>query len=72
MTGDLIGTDFVKTRSGTITRDVNGLVSVVSLAGGRTMNITRTGNYISSITDGIRTWTYARDVNNQISSWGVI
>jgi len=71
MTGDLIGTDFVKTRSGTITRDGDGNVSQVSLTGGRTLNITRTDGYISSITDGARIWNYTRNVNNQVTSWTV-
>lgn len=70
-TGDIIGTDFVKTRSGTITRDVNGNVSTVSLTGGRTLTISRTSEYISSMTDGARTWTYTRNLDNLITGWAV-
>lgn len=70
-TGDIIGTDFVKTRSGTITRDINGNISSIELIGGRTITISRTSEYISSVTDGVRTWNYSRDVNNQITGWTV-
>ena len=70
MTGDLIGTDFIATRSGTITRS-GGKISEVAKAGGRTIIITRTGDYISSITDGTRTWTFTRDGNNAITAWTV-
>ncbi len=71
VTGDLIGTDFIKTRSGTIIRDINGNIEEVQYSGGRTLSITRTGGYISSVTDGTRTWTYNRDINNQITDWSV-
>jgi hypothetical protein len=70
MTGDLIGTDFVRTRSGTITRS-GGYISTIALTGGRTLTIFRTSGYISSATDGTRTWTYTRDINNNIISWSV-
>ena len=70
-TGDIIGTDFIKTRSGTITRNISGEIEQVAYSGGRTLSITRTGGYISSITDGVRTWTYTRNGNNDIVSWTV-
>ena len=71
MTGDLRGTDFVSTRSGTITR-VGGYVSSVAKTGGRTITITRDGsNYISSVADGTNTWTFTRDGSNIITSWSV-
>lgn len=72
MTGDLIGTSFVSTRSGTITRDGDGLISSVALTGGRTLTLSRDVNdAISSITDGTRTWTITRDGDGLISSWAV-
>lgn len=72
ITGDLIGTDFVRTRDGTITRDGDGYVSSVALTGGRTLTVTRDGNnYISSITDAVRTWTFTRNASNQVTSWAV-
>jgi len=71
MTGDLYGTDFIHTRSGTITR-VGGFISSVAKIGGRTLTITRdVNNYISSVTDGTNTWTYTRDGDNIITSWAV-
>lgn len=66
--GDLIGADFVKTRSGNISRDSQG-ISQISLIGGRTLTITRANGFVYSITDGTRTWTISRDVNNNISGW---
>ncbi len=71
MTGDLVGTDFIRTRSGTITRDGDGNVSQVSFTGGRTLTYTRTNGYVTSATDGSRTWTYQRDGSNRITSWEV-
>jgi len=71
MGGDVIGTDFVRTRDGAITR-VSGYVSEVALTGGRTLTVTRNAsNFITSITDTIRTWTYTRDANDYIISWAV-
>lgn len=71
MTGDLVGTDFVKTRSGTITR-TGDYISSIEKTGGRTVTITRDGsNYITSATDGTRTWTFTRNGSNQITSWSV-
>lgn len=70
-TGDIIGTDFVKTRSGTVTRDINGNILSVALTGGRTINITRTAELISSVTDGARTWTYTRNLEDLITGWVV-
>lgn len=71
MSGDLVGTDFVRTRDGTITR-VAGLVSSVALTGGRTMTVNRDiNNRISSIFDGTRTWTFTRDINGYVTSWAV-
>lgn len=55
---------------GTITR-VSNLISSVLLSSGRNIVISRSGNYISSITDGVRTWTFTRNGSNQITSWTV-
>jgi len=72
MTGDLIGTDFVKNRSGIITRDGDGFIASVTKTGGRILTITRDANdYIASITDATRTWTFTRNGNNQITNWTV-
>jgi hypothetical protein len=72
MTGDLVGTDFVSTRSGTINR-TNNFVSSIIKTGGRTLTFVRNAqNFVISKTDGTRTWTYTRDVNNHILSWTVI
>lgn len=54
---------------GAITR-AGQYVSTVVLSGGRTLTIARVGNYISSITDGTKTWTFTR-TNNLVSSWAV-
>jgi hypothetical protein len=71
MSGDLIGTDFIKTRDGTITR-VGNLVSQVALVGGRTIAITRDVNdRISTVADGAHTWTYTRDINGFVTSWTI-
>ena len=69
---DIVGKDFVNTRSGSITRDIDGKITSISKTGGRTITINRDvdGN-ITSSTDGTRTWTYNRDINNQIESWTI-
>lgn len=70
MTGDLVGTDFIRTRSGAITR-VDGLISEVELTGGRTLTVTRDVNdRIESITDSTRTWDFTR-TDDRITSWSV-
>ncbi len=69
-TGDIIGTDFVKTLSGTITRTSN-LVSQIAKTGGRTLTITRDiNNRIITVGDGTRTFTFNR-TSNKITSWTV-
>jgi len=71
MSGDLIGTDFVKTRGGTVSR-TDGFISGVSLVGGRTLTINRDENgYVSSISDGTRVYSITRDENNSITGWSV-
>jgi YD repeat-containing protein len=55
-----------------ITRDVNGYIEEVEYAGGRTITVSRTGNFITSKTDGVNTWTYNRDGNNRIISVTVV
>lgn len=68
MTGDLRGTDFVSTRSFTVTRDGSGYLATIVKTGGRTVTITRNGsNYISSATDGTNTWTITRDGSNVLT-----
>jgi YD repeat-containing protein len=71
MTGDLIGTDFVKTRSGTVVRNPSGQITSVVKTGGRTVTFIRTGGLISSVSDGTRTWTFSRDGNDRITGWEV-
>jgi hypothetical protein len=70
LTVDLVGTDFIKTRSGSITR-ASGYVSEIAKTSGRTITVTRTDGYISSISDGTRTWTFTRNGDNQITDWSV-
>jgi len=71
-TADNRGTEFIGTRSGTITRDVNGRITIVAKTAGRTITITRDVNgYITSATDATNTWTFTRDINNIITSWAV-
>lgn len=71
LSGDVIGTDFVKTRNIAITR-TNGYISSIAKTGGRTLTISRNGdNYVSTINDGDRTFTIARDDDNYISSISV-
>lgn len=70
--GDIIGKSFVGTRSGVVSRDGEGLVSQIDLAGGRTLIISRDVNsQVQSVTDGTRTWTINRDVNGAVSDWVV-
>jgi hypothetical protein len=70
-TNPLVVSDIVQTLSGVITRTL-GKISSITKTGGRTINLTRDiYGYIASVNDGTRTWTYTRDVNNQIISWSV-
>ncbi len=72
MTGDLIGTDFVKTRDGTITYNADGYITQIALTDGRTIDITYDAdNYITIISDGTRAWTLTYNADNQIISWVV-
>jgi hypothetical protein len=72
MTGDLITTDVVLTRSGVVNRDSNGYITSVAKTGGRTITPTRDSNgFITSLTDGTRTWTLTRDADNLITAWTV-
>lgn len=59
---------FIRTADGTITR-VSNYISSIALSDGRTLTVTRTGGYISSITDGTYTWAFTRNAGNQIISW---
>jgi hypothetical protein len=71
-TEDAYSRDFVSVNSGAITRNVDGFVTQVAITGGRTITITRDGDgFIDSITDGLYTWTYTRNVDNEITSWSV-
>lgn len=71
ITGDLVGTDFIRNRDGIITR-VGDVISEIELVGGRTLTVTRdVDGYISSVADGTRTWTYTRNASNKITSWAV-
>jgi hypothetical protein len=65
-------TDLINRESLDITRDVNGYIEEVEYAGGRTITVSRTGNFITSKTDGVNTWTYNRDINNRIISVTVV
>jgi hypothetical protein len=70
-TGDQRASDFVSTRSGTITRDVNGYITSIAKTDGRTITLTRDAdNYITSAADGTNTWTFTR-VADIITSWSV-
>lgn len=72
LTNDLVGPDFVKTRSGSITRNGSGYITKVTKTGGRTLDVTRdVNNFITSVTDGVRTYTLTRNGSNQVISWTV-
>lgn len=72
VSGDLVGTDFIKTRSGTITRGIDGKISSVSLIGGRTLTINRgLSGKIESVYDGVRITTLSRDGEGKISGWTI-
>lgn len=59
------------TPNGTITRS-GSYISSVALSNGITFSITRdASNYISSITNGSKVWTYTRNGSNQITNWAV-
>lgn len=63
---------YQKIRDGVITRDLSGNLTKVELAAGRTIDVTRDlHGYIETVTDGVRTWTFTRDVDNRIISWVV-
>jgi YD repeat-containing protein len=70
-TEDVVGKNFIKTRSGTIARNLDGSVASVTLIGGRTIVIHRTEGVVSSITDGTRTWTLSRDGDGRVTGWAV-
>ena len=64
--------DIRKLLSGSIARDAEGRISSVTKTGGRTITISRNGDgTISGLSDGEKTWTISRDVNDRISSWAV-
>ena len=57
-------------KSGVVTRDGENLISQVDLGNGRTYTVVRdVNNFISQISDGVRTWLFTRDANNYIISW---
>ena len=62
--------DLRQVTGGEITRDVNGYISAI-IKPTRTLNITRTSSYISSVSDGSYTWTFTRNSSNYITSWSV-
>ena len=58
--------------SGSVTRDTNNKIVTFIRTGGLTFTPTRDGNgFISSITDGTKTWTITRNASNRIISWSV-
>jgi len=58
--------------SGTIMRNASNYITSIAKTGGRTITPTRDGNgYISSITDGTKTWTFTRNASNLITGWSV-
>jgi hypothetical protein len=63
--------EMILTRSGSITRDVDNYIATVVKTGGRTLTVTRASGYITSITDGTLTWTFTRNVDNEITAWSV-
>ena len=67
---DIIGKSFVSTRSGSVNR-TGGQIDSVELTGGRTITVNREGGYVSSVSDGTRTWTISRDGSNNITGWTV-
>lgn len=63
--------EIIVTHSGTVTR-VSNLISSISFDSGRTLTISRNGsNHISSVTDGIHTWTFTRNSDDYVTSWVV-
>jgi hypothetical protein len=57
---------------GTITRDTEGKITVFSRTGGLSFSPTRDSNgFITSITDGTKTWTFERDTSNKIIAWSI-
>ena len=69
---DVVGKDFINTRSGTVTRDSDDFITTITKTGGRTITFTRNSdNFITSATDGSRTWTFTRDSDNLLTSWSV-
>lgn len=63
---------YQKIRDGVITRDGDGNLTKVELTAGRTIDVTRDiHGFIEEVTDGVRTWTFTRDVDNRIISWVV-
>jgi len=69
-TDDIVGTDFINTRAGSITR-VNGLITQIDKVGGRSLVVSRDiNNRIATIADGTRTYTFNR-TNGKITDWTV-
>jgi len=69
VTGDLRGTEFIGTRSATLTHNGSGFVTQKAMTGGLTWVYTRdANNFITSKTDGTNTWTYTRDANNLVTA----
>lgn len=54
---------------GNVTRS-SEYISSIYLSSGRTLSISRSGSYISSITDGNKIWSFSR-TDGYISSWNV-
>lgn len=64
--------DISLVNAGTVTRTA-GLVSSIAITGGRTKTYTRNSSgFVTGMADGAHTWTYVRDVYNNITSWSVV
>lgn len=67
---DVVTTDITQVLPGTVNRTSN-IITSVAKTGGRTMTPTRTSGLISSITNGLNTWTFTRNSDGFITSWSV-
>ena len=68
--GSVTAEEFISTTSGTINRIGEDISSIV-YGSGRVLQIFRDNDIITSASDGIYTWTYLRDENDNLTGWTV-
>jgi hypothetical protein len=74
LSSELVITGDLKTlNSGIVNRTSNNAVSSIDIIGKRSLFFTRNpSGYVTNMTDGVNTWTYSRDNNNNVIAWSVV